>query len=100
MGTPQREFLHVDDLGEACVFALEHWQPEPMTSHLNVSTVVTQQGIGLAGRERRNADSRGRGGGAVACWRRPRKALLGRPAWVPAPQLKWPAFSQRLAKLA
>jgi GDP-L-fucose synthase len=26
-GTPLREFLHVDDLGEACVFALEQWQP-------------------------------------------------------------------------
>jgi len=26
-GTPLREFLHVDDLGEACVFALEHWDP-------------------------------------------------------------------------
>jgi GDP-L-fucose synthase len=26
-GTPRREFLHVDDLGEACVFALEQWQP-------------------------------------------------------------------------
>jgi len=26
-GTPLREFLHVDDLGEACVFALEHWNP-------------------------------------------------------------------------
>lgn len=25
-GSPLREFLHVDDLGEACVFALEHWQ--------------------------------------------------------------------------
>ena len=24
-GTPLREFLHVDDLGEACVFALEEW---------------------------------------------------------------------------
>ena len=24
-GIPLREFLHVDDLGEACVFALEHW---------------------------------------------------------------------------
>ena len=24
-GTPMREFLHVDDLGEACVFALESW---------------------------------------------------------------------------
>ncbi len=27
-GTPLREFLHVDDLGEACVFALERWQPD------------------------------------------------------------------------
>ncbi|MFM9102000.1 MAG: GDP-L-fucose synthase family protein, partial [Cyanobium sp.] len=26
-GTPRREFLHADDLGEACVFALEHWDP-------------------------------------------------------------------------
>ena len=26
-GTPRREFLHVDDLGEACVFALEYWDP-------------------------------------------------------------------------
>ena len=24
-GTPMREFLHVDDLAEACVFALENW---------------------------------------------------------------------------
>ena len=27
-GTPLREFLHVDDLGEASVFVLENWQPE------------------------------------------------------------------------
>ena len=49
-GSPLREFLHVDDLGEACVFALEHWDPaatdaprndqgEPLT-HLNVGTGV------------------------------------------------------------
>ena len=24
-GKPLREFLHSDDLGEACVFALENW---------------------------------------------------------------------------
>ncbi len=28
IGTPQREFLHADDLGDACVFALKHWSPE------------------------------------------------------------------------
>ncbi len=26
-GTPLREFLHVDDLGEACIYALENWNP-------------------------------------------------------------------------
>ena len=35
------EFLHVDDLGEACVFALEHWQPGPEElQFLNVGTGV------------------------------------------------------------
>jgi GDP-L-fucose synthase len=41
-GTPLREFLHVDDLGEACVDALEHYSPnrcEPV-QHLNVGTGV------------------------------------------------------------
>jgi GDP-L-fucose synthase len=40
-GTPLREFLHVDDLGEACVFALEHWKPGPEElQYLNVGTGV------------------------------------------------------------
>ena len=40
-GTPLREFLHVDDLGEACVFALQHWQPGPDEDQfLNVGTGV------------------------------------------------------------
>jgi GDP-L-fucose synthase len=40
-GTPLREFLHVDDLGEACVFALEQWQPGPEEQQfLNVGTGV------------------------------------------------------------
>ncbi|EAQ74079.1 putative GDP-L-fucose synthetase [Synechococcus sp. WH 5701] len=41
-GTALREFLHVDDLGEACVFALEHWSPEApgALSYLNVGTGV------------------------------------------------------------
>ena len=38
-GAPLREFLHVDDLGEACVFALERWQPRVEDpSFLNVGT--------------------------------------------------------------
>jgi GDP-L-fucose synthase len=32
-GTPRREFLHVDDLADACVFLLKHYSAEP---HLNV----------------------------------------------------------------
>jgi GDP-L-fucose synthase len=40
-GTPRREFLHVDDLGEACVFALENFQPCPDDlQFLNVGTGV------------------------------------------------------------
>ena len=34
-GTPRREFLHVDDLADACVFLLRHYQS---TEHLNVGT--------------------------------------------------------------
>ena len=42
-----REFLHVDDLAQACVFTLEFWQPEPEApSFLNVGT-----GIDLSIRE-------------------------------------------------
>ncbi|MCT0218440.1 GDP-L-fucose synthase [Synechococcus sp. CS-1329] len=40
-GSPLREFLHVDDLGEACVFGLEQWQPGPEElQFLNVGTGV------------------------------------------------------------
>ena len=40
-GTPLREVLHVDDLGEACVYALENWQPGPEEQQfLNVGTGV------------------------------------------------------------
>jgi GDP-L-fucose synthase len=49
-GSPMREFLHVDDLGKACVFALENWsalssdaprddQGQPL-AFLNVGTGV------------------------------------------------------------
>lgn len=40
-GSPLREFLHVDDLGEACVFSLKHFNPAPGDlTHLNVGTAV------------------------------------------------------------
>lgn len=32
-GTPLREFVHVDDLSEACVFALEQWNPQVPRAH-------------------------------------------------------------------
>ena len=41
-GSPLREFLHVDDLASAALFALEQWQPEAddPIQHLNVGTGV------------------------------------------------------------
>lgn len=40
-GSPLREFLHVDDLGEACVFVLERWKPGPSDPvFLNVGTGI------------------------------------------------------------
>ena len=34
-GTPRREFLHVDDLADACVFLMEHYDG---AQHINVGT--------------------------------------------------------------
>ena len=34
-GSPRREFLHVDDLADACLFLMRHYEAEP---HLNVGT--------------------------------------------------------------
>ena len=36
-GTPRREFLHVDDLADACVFLMDHYEGE---SHVNIGTGV------------------------------------------------------------
>jgi len=36
-GTPSREFLHVDDLADACLFLMEHYSDE---SHINVGTGI------------------------------------------------------------
>ena len=49
-GSPLREFLHVDDLGEACLFVLKQWKPgadDP--SFLNVGTGVDLTIRALAG---------------------------------------------------
>ena len=63
-GTPLREFLHVDDLGEACVFALEHWSPEPgELTHLNVGT-----GVDLSIRELAEAVARATGYTGLIQW--------------------------------
>lgn len=38
-GSPLREFLHTDDLGDACLFVLERWKPDiNETQFLNVGT--------------------------------------------------------------
>ena len=38
-GSPLREFLHVDDSGKACVFALELWKPQAEEPNfLNIAT--------------------------------------------------------------
>jgi GDP-L-fucose synthase len=45
-GTPRREFLHVDDMAEACLFIMEtppdrYWQyAKPMLSHINIGSGV------------------------------------------------------------
>ena len=41
-GRPLREFLHADDLGAACVFALERYNPDPRdpVQHLNLGTGI------------------------------------------------------------
>ena len=36
-GSPLREFLHADDLGEACVFALENWNPDAKNAVLDIN---------------------------------------------------------------
>ncbi len=36
-GNPRREFMHVDDLAEACIFALEKWDPSGGNAPLNES---------------------------------------------------------------
>ena len=63
-GTPLREFLHVDDLGEASVFVLECWQPQSDDpAFLNVGT-----GIDLSIRELAVAVANATGYGGKIEW--------------------------------
>ena len=63
-GTPLREFLHVHDLGEACVFVLEHWQPcLDQLPFLNVGT-----GIDLSIRELAEAVANATGFSGTIDW--------------------------------
>ena len=63
-GSPLREFLHVDDLGEACVFALEHWQPQAdEPTFLNVGT-----GLDLSIRELAEAVAQATGFNGTIHW--------------------------------
>jgi GDP-L-fucose synthase len=39
-GTPKREFLHTDDLADACVYLMRHYQGD--SSHINVGTGIDQ----------------------------------------------------------
>ena len=62
-GRPRREFLHVDDLADACVHLLRHYSAEP---HLNIGcgqdltirelAETIRDVVGFAGRLRFNAD--------------------------------------------
>tara|TARA_B100000989_G_C19494750_1_gene451462 strand:- start:502 stop:1497 length:996 start_codon:yes stop_codon:yes gene_type:complete len=36
-GKPMREFLHVNELGSACVFALENWNPDSLNSPRDIN---------------------------------------------------------------
>ena len=63
-GKPLREFLHGDDLGEACLFALEHWQPgSDQLQFLNVGT-----GVDLSIRELAEAVAAATGFQGEICW--------------------------------
>ncbi|MFV0260573.1 MAG: NAD-dependent epimerase/dehydratase family protein, partial [Acidimicrobiales bacterium] len=45
-GSPRREFLHVDDLADACVFLMDHYSD---ASHVNVGTGIDLTIAELAG---------------------------------------------------
>ena len=72
-GSPMREFLHVDDLGDACVFSLENWSALSSNApkddqgntlgFLNVGT-----GVDLTIKELAEAVAKAVGFGGSICW--------------------------------
>ncbi len=48
-GTPRREFIYVDDLADACVFALQHYdRPEPINLGTGVDTAIAELATEIA----------------------------------------------------
>tara|TARA_X000000950_G_scaffold79229_1_gene99643 strand:+ start:1338 stop:2327 length:990 start_codon:yes stop_codon:yes gene_type:complete len=46
-GNPMREFLHVDDLGKACIFALETWDPDTKNAPKDkIGNILTYLNVG------------------------------------------------------
>ena len=76
-GSPLREFLHVDDLGEACVFALDQYQPDKEElPFLNVGT-----GLDLSISELADMVAKATGYTGSICWD------LSKPMGTPKKQL-------------
>jgi GDP-L-fucose synthase len=72
-GSPLREFLHVDDLGEACVFALERWDPGAADAPLDdagtpLSFLNVGTGVDLSIRELAEAVARATGFQGEILW--------------------------------
>ena len=45
-GSAFREFMHVDDLGDAALFVLENWDPEVQKFHINENKYLTYLNVG------------------------------------------------------
>ena len=45
-GSPRREFLHVDDLAEACLFIMRHYDPYPEACLISQTNIVDHLNIG------------------------------------------------------
>ena len=42
-GTPRREFIYVDDLADACIFAMDHYDgAEPLNLGTGVTTSIAE----------------------------------------------------------